>query len=49
MRKAEELIKTVGSLPLAIVHAASYMKQTQTSLEDMLELYQGDYKGDVCV
>jgi NB-ARC domain len=47
IRKAEKLIKTVGSLPLAIVHAASYMKQTQTPLEDMLELYQGEYKGEV--
>jgi hypothetical protein len=45
--KAQELIKTVGSLPLAIVHAASYMKQTRTSLEDMLELYQSEHKGEV--
>jgi GTPase SAR1 family protein len=47
IQRAEKLIKTVGSLPLAIVHAASYMKQTQTSLEDMLELYQSQYKGEV--
>jgi hypothetical protein len=47
IQKAGKLIKIVGSLPLAIVHAASYMKQTQTSLEDMLELYEGEYKGEV--
>jgi hypothetical protein len=45
--KAEKLIEAVGSLPLAIVHAASYMKQTHTSLEDMLQLYQNEYKGEV--
>jgi hypothetical protein len=44
--KAERLIETVGSLPLAIVHATSYMKQSYISLEDMLELYQSD-KGEV--
>jgi hypothetical protein len=47
IRKAEKLIETVGSLPLAVVHAASYMKQTHMSLEDMLELYQSKHKGEV--
>jgi hypothetical protein len=45
--EATNLIEAVGSLPLAIVHAAAYKKQTQTSLHDILELYQSEHKGEV--
>jgi hypothetical protein len=46
--QATNLIEAVGSLPLAIVHAATYKKQTQTSLNDILQLYQSENKGEVC-
>jgi hypothetical protein len=45
--KAEAIIKAVGCLPLAISHAASYMDQSRSSLDDMLELYQSKHKIDV--
>lgn len=38
--QAEELVTRVGRLPLAVVQAASFMKQTHTTLGDMLELYE---------
>jgi hypothetical protein len=45
--KAKNLIEAVGSLPLAIVHAATQEKQTQSSLEDILQLYPSEHKGEV--
>jgi hypothetical protein len=45
--QAEELVKQVGCLPLAVVQAASYMKQTHTTLDDMLELYKRERKVEV--
>jgi tetratricopeptide (TPR) repeat protein len=45
--KVEAIVKAVGCLPLAISHAASYMDQSRSSLDDMLELYQSKHKIDV--
>jgi hypothetical protein len=45
--KVEAIVKAVGCLPLAISHAAAYMDQSWSSLNDMLELYQSKHKIDV--
>jgi hypothetical protein len=45
--QAEELVKCVGRLPLAVAQAGSFMKQTHTSLDDMLALYKTDEKIEV--
>ena len=45
--KIEAIVTAVGRLPLAISHIAGYMKETRISLDDMLELYQGEHKFDV--
>jgi hypothetical protein len=45
---AEQLVECVGRLPLAVVHAASFMKQTHTTLDKMLELYRSKEKIEVC-
>jgi hypothetical protein len=45
--QAEDLVNRVGRLPLAVVQAASFIKQTHTSLDDMLELYQNERKIEV--
>jgi NB-ARC domain len=45
---AEELVQSVGRLPLAVVHAASFMKETDISLGDMLMLYKSKDKMEVC-
>jgi hypothetical protein len=45
--QAKDLIEAVGSLPLAIVHAAAYKKQTQTSLQVIIQLYRSEHKGEV--
>jgi len=45
---AEELVQSVGRLPLAVVQAASYMKETDISLGDMLKLYKSKDKMEVC-
>jgi hypothetical protein len=42
--QAEDLVKRVGRLPLAVVQAASFMKQTHTTLDHMLELYKKERK-----
>jgi hypothetical protein len=44
---AETLVQCVGRLPLAVVQAASFMKETQTSFDDMLELYKSEQKIEV--
>jgi NB-ARC domain len=46
--QAQELVQAFGSLPLAVVQAASYMKQTATTLDDMLRLSKSEHKIDVC-
>ena len=45
--KAEDVARCVGFLPLAVAHAATFMKQSGKSLDDMLALYQGEHKIDV--
>jgi len=44
---AEELVECVGRLPLALVQAASFMKETGTSLDDMLKLYKSEERIEV--
>jgi hypothetical protein len=44
---AGELVECVGRLPLAVVQAASFMKQTGTAMDEMLELYRSDQKIEV--
>jgi len=44
---AEELVQCVGYLPLAIVQAASLMKETQMTLETMLNLYKSEERIEV--
>jgi hypothetical protein len=45
--KIETIVMAVGCLPLAISHAARYMTESHSNLDDMLELYQSDKKIDV--
>jgi hypothetical protein len=45
--QAEELVQALGSLPLAVVQAASYMKQTTTTLHKMLQISKGERKIEV--
>ena len=45
--KVEKMVKSVGCLPLAIAHATAYMKQTGSTVDDMLKLYQSERKIDV--
>ena len=45
--KVETIVMAVGRLPLAISHAAGYMLESHSSLDDMLELYQDQHKIDV--
>jgi hypothetical protein len=42
--KIATIVMAVGCLPLAISHAAGYMKESDSSLDDMLELYQSQCK-----
>ena len=43
----EEIVKSVGCLPLAISHAASYMKQTGSTADDTLQPYANQHRIDV--
>jgi hypothetical protein len=45
--KVEAIVKAVGCLPLAISHAAAYMDQSRSTLDNLLELYQSQHKIDV--
>jgi hypothetical protein len=47
--KVEKIVKAVGCLPLAISHAAGYMKESHNNLDDLLELYRSKHKIDVSV
>jgi hypothetical protein len=46
-RKAEDVVKFVGRLPLAIAHAASFMKQANKSFEDILLLFHSGHQTQV--
>jgi hypothetical protein len=46
-RKAEDVVKFVGRLPLAIAHAASFMKQANKSFEDILRLFHSGHQTQV--
>jgi hypothetical protein len=45
--QAVELVQVFGSLPLAVVQAASYMRQTATTLDEMLRMSKSERKIDV--
>jgi hypothetical protein len=45
--KVEQIVRYVGRLPLAISHAASFMKQSQKTVDDMFAVYKGKQKIDV--
>jgi len=45
--QVEAIVMAVGCLPLAISHAAGYTKESRSSLDDMLALYQSKHKIDV--
>jgi hypothetical protein len=45
--RTEELVECVGRLPLAVVQAASFMKQSHMSLDKMLEMYRSERKIEV--
>jgi hypothetical protein len=45
--RAEELVECVGRLPLAVVQAASFIKETHAPLDQMLELYKSEHKIEV--
>jgi hypothetical protein len=46
--QAEDLVKRVGLLPLAVVQTASFMKQTHIGIANMLELHKNKRKIEVC-
>jgi hypothetical protein len=46
---AEQLVQNLGSLPLAVVQAASYMRQTNVTFDDMLRVSKGERKIEVCL
>jgi hypothetical protein len=45
--KVEQIVRYVGRLPLAISHAASFMKQSQKTVDEMFAVYKGKEKIDV--
>jgi hypothetical protein len=45
--KAENVVKCLGRLPLAVSHAASFMRQTCKSLDDVLHLFQSKHRVQV--
>jgi hypothetical protein len=45
--KAQEVVNFVGRLPLAVDQAASFMKQTHGSFDDLLNIYSGKQKSQV--
>jgi hypothetical protein len=46
--KAEDVVKFVGRLPLAVSHAASFMKQTHKNLDDILYMFHNKHQTQVC-
>jgi len=47
LNNAKLLVEAVGRLPLAVVQAASFMRETHTTLDEMLELYNSEEKIEV--
>ncbi|KAI9854314.1 MAG: hypothetical protein M1824_000407 [Vezdaea acicularis] len=47
LTKARRLVESVGCLPLAIGQAASFMKQSHKTLDDLLVLYRDEHKFQV--
>jgi tetratricopeptide (TPR) repeat protein len=45
---AQDIARCVGCLPLAIAQAGSFVKETGTSLDKMLNLYKSEHKIEVC-
>jgi hypothetical protein len=45
--KVKTIVMAVGRLPLAISHAAGILKESHSSLGDMVKLYQSKRKFDV--
>ena len=45
--KAEALVKTVGCLPLAVDHAASFLAQTHKTLDDLCDMYSQEQRSQV--
>lgn len=44
MARAKEIVNSVGRLPLAVDHAASFMSQSHKTMDELLELYHSDQK-----
>jgi NB-ARC domain len=42
MSQAERVVKRVGCLPLAVSHAASFMKESQKTLGDIIDLFDSE-------
>jgi hypothetical protein len=47
--QAQRLVQNLGYLPLAVVQAASYMRQTDMHLEDLLKISESERKIEVCL
>ena len=45
--RAEDVVKCLGCLPLAIAHAASFVKQSHKNMDELFELYKSDHKYEV--
>jgi len=45
--QVKAVVKAIGSLPLAISHAAAYLKESHYNLDDMLKLFQCKHRIDV--
>jgi tetratricopeptide (TPR) repeat protein len=48
LSKAREVVNYVGRLPLAVSHTASFMKETQETLDDILLLLHSEHRTQVC-
>ena len=46
---AEDLVKCVGRLPLAISHAASFIKRSYMNPKELLRLYRSECRYEVCL
>lgn len=47
MDKAKEIVDNLGRLPLAVDQAASLMRQSHTTMDELLNLYRSDQKIEV--